>query len=111
MRNNPDFLKLQKVVEDKGYSAEQIEVLTPNQIKQMLDTEHLTCVNGLKQLLIKELRAKQADAELEDFKYQLLGGNRVWFRSHFPDAEFSRDKEFGKKRIVIWLDGKPEEPE
>jgi len=101
--NNPIFKKLQKVA--VNYTAEQIQNATAKQILAIVGDEYkelltIAFINNMKRILIAELEHKQLLSARDAVRDKIL--------AYFPDAEFDITKENDKRKVTIWLDGRPE---
>jgi hypothetical protein len=109
MRNNALYLQLKHAASNGNYTVEQAKSITKAQIESILGTSiGDNFYANMKNVLVNQLSDEADDADMKDLREQLIGGSRQWLGNHFPNAEFERGQENGKKYIKIWLAGKPE---
>ena len=106
---NVIYEKLRAVTDELGLTSEQVAVATKVQAAAMMNVD-AGCVDDkvfevAKNALLAELERAKWQKVLSDLKAQLIGGNRVWLRENFPDAEFKIDHR--RKVVAIYLEGIP----
>ena len=108
MKSKPEYTKLKQYVLDNNWSVEQAQSFTRQQVAQLInmDFSDYSKFIALKKALVETLQNRDDEANLQGVKDQLVGYNRVWLTNRFPNVEFDRGFENGKKFIRIWLEGK-----
>ena len=101
------YEKLKTVVGDNGLTSEQVTDATKAQAAAMMgiDAGYIDdkVFEVAKQAVLAELARAKWQKVLSELKAQLTGGDRVWLRNNFPDAEFKIDH---KSRIItVFLEG------
>ncbi len=106
---NVIYEKLKKLVGDRGLTSEQVTNATKTQAAAMMgiDAGYIDdkVFEVAKKAVLRELERAKWQKVLSELKAQLTGGDRVWLRNNFPDAEFKIDH--WRKVITIYLEGKP----
>lgn len=111
MKNRPIFIKLKNYVEAQGYTIQQIQDVTADQVKSLLSLteeefkEYQAYANGIKKLLIQSLQAEIDNQTLVDMKAQV----HTWMLARFPSYNAIKDFSDNNNRIItFYLDGGPE---
>ncbi len=109
MLNNPIYKRLKQAVIENSYSNEQIKALTAQQISEFVGcaVSNAFC-NSSKRVLAGVFEEEKNKTVLEDFKKQLVGGQRLWLENNYPDAEFEIENSGNKPCVKVWLEGKPQ---
>ena len=99
-----------KAIKDKGLTLDQVEQLECQGAVEFIGEPIDSCFfENLKGTLIEELKQLQCRTILQELENQLVGGNRIWLKTNFPEAVFEINS---KNRVVyIYLDGKPADEE
>jgi len=107
MRNNQTYKQLKTMALFGGYTIAQVENATYEQIRSLLSNEAISdsFIDGMKDLLVRELR-RNGDESDKQFIVSCVDLPNL--KGRFPDVEFEKDKESGKRKITMWIDGKPE---
>ena len=108
MRNRPIFIKVKNYCEAQGYSIQQIENVTPLQVKSLLsltDEEYVQYqkyADGVKRILIQALQDEIDNQTLLDLKQQI----HSWLLARFPDYEVAKDfSNKANRKVIFYLDG------
>ena len=103
------YEKLKKLVDDNGLTSEQVTDATKTQAAAMMDIDAGYIDDKVfevaKKAVLRELERAKWQKVLSELKAQLTGGDRVWLKNNFPDAEFKIDHR--RKVITIYLEGIP----
>jgi hypothetical protein len=101
------YEKLNKLVDDNGLTSEQVTDATKAQAAAMMDIDDSYIDDKVfevaKKAVLRELERTKWQKVLSELKAQLTGGDRVWLRNNFPDAEFKIDHR--RKVVTIHLEG------
>jgi len=102
------YEKFKAVVIDGELTSERVADTTKAQAATMMnigaDYVDDKVFEVAKKAVLRELKRRKWQKVLSDLKAQLVGGDRVWLKSNFPNAEFETD--FRRKTITIYLEGK-----
>ena len=103
------YEKLNMIVDKQELTSEQVMSTTKAQAAAMMNIA-ADCVDDkvfevARKAVLRELERAKWQKALKDLKAQLIGGDRVWLRNNFPDAEFKIDHR--RKVIAIYLEGIP----
>ena len=102
MRQNQKYQELLALAIANNYTVAQIQGATLQQVENLSGvTIPADLFDGVKECLIKDLANKDEDVNLINVQNRVI--------STFPNAEFSRGREGGKRFYAIWPDGKPED--
>lgn len=111
MRNRPIFIKVKDFVDAQGYTIQQIQSVTPIQVKNLLnltDEEYVQyqgVAPGIKKILIQDLQDEIDIQTLADLKTQI----HTWLSAKFPNYEVEKDfSDKTNRRVIFYLDGKEE---
>jgi hypothetical protein len=111
VRNRPIFIKIKNYVEAQGYTIQQIENVTPDQVNSLLNLtpeearEYREYYHGIKRILIRALQDKADTQTVADLQTQIHN----WLLSRFPDYEIEKNFNDKKNRMVtFYLDGREE---
>ena len=104
MREHPAFKKLSVAVGMNNYTIQQIQNAGYKAILAIVGTEYKdqltdTFIDNMKRILIAELEHKQRQSVKDVVRDKIL--------SFFPQAEFAIEMDEGKRKVTIWLEGKP----
>ena len=106
---NVIYEKLNKLADDNSLTSEQVADATKVQAAAMMDIDDSYIDDKVfevaKKAVLRELERAKWQKVLSELKAQLTGGDRVWLKNNFPDAEFKIDHR--RKVITIYLEGKP----
>jgi predicted NAD-dependent protein-ADP-ribosyltransferase YbiA (DUF1768 family) len=104
---NVIYEKLKKLVDDNSLTSEQVTDATKTQAAAMMgiDAGYIDdkVFEVAKKAVLRELERAKWQKALKDLKAQLTGGDRVWLKNNFPDAEFKIDHR--GKIVTIYLKG------
>lgn len=101
------YEKLNMIVDKQELTSEQVMSTTKAQAAAMMNIA-ADCVDDkvfevARKAVLRELERRKWQKALKDLKAQLIGGDRVWLRNNFPDAEFKIDHR--GKIVTIHLQG------
>ena len=106
---NVIYEKLKSLATGAGLTGEQVADTTKAQAAAALgvDAEHIDdkVFEVAKKAVLAELERAKWQKALDGLKAQLVGGNRIWLSSNFPNAEFEIN--FRRKTACIYFEGKP----
>ncbi|MFH1615024.1 MAG: hypothetical protein ABIG61_08075 [Planctomycetota bacterium] len=104
MRNDPVYKKL--VIAAENYTDKQITDATVSQIRNLTKADNNHTDDFLlmaKDCILTDRKEAAEEAIKETIRERLI----TYLQNNFPDFEISRGREFDKRYITIWLDGKP----
>lgn len=111
MKNRSIFIKLKAFVDAHGYTIQQIQNVTDQQVKVLLSLtdeeyeKYKQYAVGIKTVLIRELRDAADIETIAELKDQIHG----WLVSRFPD--YTVEKDFidkANRKVIFYLDGRDE---
>ena len=117
MQDNLLYNQLKQIALDNKYTKVQFDTLKKEQIadllKKSVDDKDWSGGNegfftNLKAGIVQKLEEQEDKTDEQFIKDQLISGQRLALKNRFPKAETERMLLYGKKVVVIWLDGKPD---
>jgi len=103
------YEKLKKLADDNGLTSEQVADTTKVQAAGAIgiDAGYVDdkVFEVAKEAVLAELEKAKWQKALEGLKAQLIGGDRVWLRENYPNAEFEIN--FKRKTAMLYFEGKP----
>jgi len=102
------YEKLKAVAIDGELTSERVADTTKAQAATMMnigaDYVDDKVFEVAKKAVLRELERRKWQKVLSDLKAQLVGGDRVWLKSNFPNAEFEAN--LRRKTVTIYFEGK-----
>jgi len=121
MRSHPLYQQIKRAIANGTTSLDVISDATDAEVNKAASVDLTVLTKAERVNLRRTLKADAVVAQQEKHKEfvfeQLTGRNRRAFSQQFPKAEIEFKKMPANRRtpeapaIVIWLDGKPQEPE
>ena len=112
MRESQLYKQFKQTVLDSNYTVAQVCDAEKQQVTDLLGSEISDeFFENMKSCLVGELQGQVDENALQGVKNQLAGGGRKRLETNFPAAEFELAKEFDKRVIKVWLEGRPETEE
>ncbi len=99
MRQRPEYQQLKQIAIDGDYTLEQVQGVTRTQIESLLGKRIGGLFPGIKELLIMDIIDRDDKATMQQLRSEII--------SVFPDAEFEKGREEGKRFVTVWIDRKP----
>ncbi len=109
MKNRPIFIKVKNFIEAQGYTIEQVQNVTDEQVRSLLNLtgdeyeKYKQYAVGIKTILIRNLREIEDVQTLADLKSQI----NTWPLARFPDYEIEKDfSDKANRKVTFYLDGR-----